>query len=70
VEIIVRGRHSEIDRGESKVGDDTEMKMVTECVYYKEIVNGETLFEIDILNMVHMVGNVDTMQTIRTAIGL
>jgi uncharacterized protein len=70
VEIIVRGRHSEIDRGEMKVGDDTEMKMVTECVYYKEVVDGETLFEIDLINMVHMVGNVDTMQTIRTAIGL
>lgn len=70
VEIIVRGRHSEIDRGEMKVGDDTEMKMVTECVYYKEVVDGETLFEIDVLNMTHMVGNVDTMQAIRTAIGL
>ena len=70
VEIIVRGRHSEIDRGEMKVGDDTEMKMVTECVYYKEVVDGETLFEIDVLNMIHIVGNVDTMQASRTAIGL
>lgn len=70
VEIIVRGRHSEIDRGELKVGEDTEMKMVTECVYYKEVVDGETIFEIDVINMIHMVGNVDTMQAIRTAIGL
>ncbi|EGP47788.1 phage major tail tube protein [Achromobacter insuavis] len=70
VEIIVRGRHSEIDRGESKVGDDTEVKIVTECVYYKESHDGQTVFEIDLVNMIHMVGEIDTMQAIRTAIGL
>lgn len=70
VEIVVRGRHSEIDRGESKVGDDTEVKIVTECVYYKESHDGQTVFEIDLVNMIHMVGEIDTMQAIRTAIGL
>ncbi|CAB3850284.1 hypothetical protein LMG26858_01671 [Achromobacter anxifer] len=70
VEIVVRGRHSEIDRGESKVGDDTEQKISTECVYYKETHDGETLYEIDLLNMIHMVGGVDVTESIRRAIGL
>ncbi|MFY4039338.1 phage major tail tube protein [Achromobacter xylosoxidans] len=70
VEIIVRGRHSEIDRGESKVGDDTEVKITTECVYYKETLNGETLYEIDLLNMIQMVGGVDVTESLRRAIGL
>lgn len=70
VEITVRGRHSEIDRGEAKPGDDTETKIVTECVYYKETHDGETLFEIDLMNMIHMVGDVDTMASMRAAIGL
>jgi len=70
VEIIVRGRHAEIDRGEAKVGDDTEIKVSTECVYYKETHDGQTLYEIDLLNMVHMVGGVDVTQSLRRAIGL
>lgn len=70
VEIVVRGRHSEIDRGESKVGDDTEIKISTECVYYKESIDGETIFEIDLLNMIHIVGDTDTLASIRSAIGL
>ena len=63
VEIIVRGRHSESDRGEAKVGDDTEVKITTECVYYKETLHGETLFEIDLHNMIHMVAGVDVSES-------
>jgi P2 family phage contractile tail tube protein len=70
VEIVVRGRHSEVDRGESKVGDDTEWKITTECTYYKETVNGETLLEVDLFNMIYMVGGVDKTEAIRRAIGL
>ncbi|MNV25892.1 Phage tail tube protein FII [compost metagenome] len=70
VEIVVRGRHSEIDRGESKVGDDTEWKISTECTYYKETLNGETLFEIDVFNLVYMVAGIDKTEALRRAIGM
>jgi P2 family phage contractile tail tube protein len=70
VEIVVRGRHAEVDRGEAKVGDDTSWKISTHSVYYKETLNGEVLVEIDIMNMLYMAGGVDMMSTIRTAIGL
>lgn len=70
VEIILRGRHSEIDRGESKPGEKTEWKITTKCVYYKETLNGETLIEIDLLNAKQMIGGVDKYEAIRRAIGL
>lgn len=70
VEIVVRGRHSEIDRGESKVGEDTEWKISTNCTYYKETINGETVIEIDIFNLVHMIGSVDKQEAVRRAIGM
>ena len=46
------------------------MKITTECVYYKETLNGETLFAIDLLNMIHMVAGVDVSESLRRAIGL
>ncbi|WP_275892513.1 phage major tail tube protein, partial [Achromobacter xylosoxidans] len=39
-------------------------------VYYKETLNGETLYEIDLLNMIQMVGGVDVTESLRRAIGL
>ncbi len=70
VEVIVRGRHSEIDMGNAKAGDDTKQKIVTELSYYKLTINGETIIEIDALGMVETVNGTDTLQSIRQAIGL
>lgn len=70
VEIVVRGRHSLVDRGEAKPGEDTEWDITTECVYYKETFNGEVLVEIDIMNMVEMYAGVDKMEALRKAIGI
>ena len=70
VEIVVRGRHSELDMGSAKAGDDTTMKIVTELAYYKLSINGETIIEIDALGMIENVNGTDTMQSLRQAIGL
>lgn len=70
VEIVVRGRHSEIDRGEAKAGEDTEWSITTECVYYKETLNGITVFEVDVLNGVYKVDGNDLTENIRAALGL
>jgi uncharacterized protein len=35
VEVVLRGRHKEIDFGEYKQGEDTETKVATECTYFK-----------------------------------
>ncbi|WP_349616232.1 phage major tail tube protein [Azotobacter salinestris] len=70
VEVVVRGRHEEINMGDSEPGEDTEHSIVTTCSYYKLIVNGVTEIEIDLLNMVETVGGVDRLAEQRRAIGL
>ncbi|MDB5683572.1 MAG: phage tail protein, partial [Sphingomonas bacterium] len=70
IEIVLRGRHSEIDMGEWKPGEGGEFKVKTSVSYYKLIWNGRTEIEIDVLGMVHIVGGVDLMAERRAALGL
>ncbi len=69
VELVMRGRHTELDRGTWKPGDDTEKKVMTALTYYKEIVDGVEIMEIDMLAGVYIVGGVDRYAAIREAIG-
>jgi len=70
VEIVMRGRHREIDRGTAKPGDDTEFKVTSDLTYYKESVNGEVLIEIDVVNMIEKVDGKDRLEAQRRAIGM
>lgn len=70
IEVVVRGRHTEIGFGDAQVGEDTEFSVTTACTYYKLVWNGTTEIEIDLLNMVETVGGTDRMAAIRNAIGL
>lgn len=70
VELVMRGRFSEIDPGNSKVGDDTEMNFKVPLTYYKLIVNGQDVVEIDALNTIFIVDGVDRLAEHRAAIGL
>ena len=70
VEVVVRGRHEEIDFGDSKPGEDTEQKITTTCTYYKLSVDGNVEIEIDLLNFVFMVNGEDRLAEHRKAIGL
>lgn len=69
-EIVVRGRHEEIDMGNAKLTEETNHKFKTTCSYYKLTVNNEVLIELDFINGVENVGGVDRNAKIRTAIGL
>ncbi|MBB5864808.1 phage major tail tube protein [Xanthomonas sp. 3058] len=69
VEIVVRGRHSEIDPGTAKAGDDTEFSVKTSASYYKLTMNGATVMEIDFVNMIEIVDGVDLLAAQRRAIG-
>ena len=69
VEIVVRGRHEEIDLGDAEPGEDTEWSINTACAYYKLSVNGVVEIEIDFLNGVEIVGGVDRNLEILQAIG-
>ncbi|MNQ68328.1 Phage tail tube protein FII [compost metagenome] len=70
VEVVVRGRHETIEMGDAQPGEDTEHSMTTTCSYYKLIVDGEVIIEIDLLNFVEMVDGVDMLEGQRKALGI
>lgn len=70
IEIVVRGRHSEIDTGSAKSGDDTEMTITSELTYYKLSIDGKPIIEIDALAMKKIVDGKDLLATKRTALGI
>lgn len=69
-EIVVRGRHVEMDFGGSKAGDKSPFKVKTSCSYYKLSINGVTEIEIDMVGMIFMVGGVDRLSEHRRALGM
>ncbi|MBJ9370568.1 MULTISPECIES: phage major tail tube protein [Acinetobacter] len=70
VEVVIRGRHEEIDMGTQKPGDDTEQTIKTKWTYYKLTVNGKIEAEIDVLGMKEIIGGVDRLEAQRKACGL
>lgn len=70
LELVCRGRHSEIDPGNAKAGDKTELKFKTELSYYKLSLDGVPVIEIDLVNMIEVVGGVDRLAEVRAALGI
>ncbi|HBP8838309.1 TPA: phage major tail tube protein [Escherichia coli] len=70
VELVVRGRHKEIDSGELKTGESNATKVSSTNSYAKLTINGEVLYEVDTINMVEIVDGLDLMEAHRHAIGL
>lgn len=70
VEVVVRGRHEELDPGDAKAGD--KGKTVVKCTlsYYKLSIDGKAVIEIDLLNMIEVINDVDMLAEQRKAIGL
>lgn len=70
VEVVLRGRYSEIDGGNWKSGDNTQTKVTVKPTYYKLVMDGQEIIEIDIVNMVEKVDGKDLLQAQRDALGL
>jgi P2 family phage contractile tail tube protein len=70
VEIVCRGRHTEIEPGSAKAGDNTEFKVTSALSYYKLTINGTTEVEIDFVNFVEIVGGKDRLAEQRKALGI
>ncbi len=70
VEITCRGRHSSLDMGTAKPGDNSQFKVTSELSYYKMTINGNDVIEIDIINMVEKVDGVDRLADQRRALGI
>lgn len=69
VEVVMRGRHEEIDPGDQEPGEDTETKIKTSCAYYKLTVNGRVEIEVDFLRGIEIVDGVDRTAEVRQIIG-
>lgn len=69
VEVVMRGRHEEIDLGDQEPGEDTETKIKTTCAYYKLTVNGVVEQEVDFLRGIEITGGVDRTAEIRQIVG-
>lgn len=70
VEIVVKGRHKEIDMGTAKTKEDSDFKVTTIASYYKLSINGQDLIEMDFINMVERINGSDLLAGLRTALGL
>ncbi|MGC3005211.1 phage major tail tube protein, partial [Streptomyces sp. G35A] len=70
LEVVVRGRHTEIDHGKAKAGDKTEFTVKSALSYYKLSIDNEVLIEIDLVNMIEIVNGTDRMQAVRSALGV
>lgn len=70
VEIVVRGRHNELDFGDAKAADKGSWKVKTDCTYYKLTIDGKEWLEIDVVNKIFIVMGVDRLAQHRKNIGL
>jgi P2 family phage contractile tail tube protein len=70
VEVVMRGRHAEIDMGDAKAGDKGSFTIKSSLTYYKLTVDNKVLIEIDLLNMIFIVNGKDMLAEQRKAIGL
>jgi len=69
VEAVLRGRYGEIDLGNAAPGKDTEHKYKLAASYYRLIVDGTDLVEIDLIAPTFIVGGIDRYAEVRAAIG-
>ena len=67
---FMRGTIKELDWGTWKPGEKAPCKGMVALRYYKLEVAGETVHEIDVLNMVRIIGGEDQMASQRAALGL
>lgn len=70
LEIVVRGRHKEIDTGDAKGGDKGKLVVKSTLTYYKLSIDGKDLIELDFVNMIEKVNGIDMLAEHRKAIGL
>lgn len=68
-ELVVRGKHVELDPGTAKAGDNTEWTVKSTLSYLRWTIQGRVEVEIDILANVFIVDGVDRMAEIRQALG-
>ncbi|MDE0623843.1 MAG: phage major tail tube protein [Bryobacterales bacterium] len=66
----LRGHFREVDAGTCKAGEASSLKLTAALEYYKLEVDGETVHEIDVINMKRVINGVNQMEERRRALGL
>lgn len=69
VEAVLRGRYKEVELGAQKAGDKGEHKIKFTATYYKLVIDGQTMIEIDLINGKTVVDGVDRDLEMRALIG-
>ncbi|GAB3380775.1 phage major tail tube protein [Spongiibacter taiwanensis] len=71
IEVVMRGRYSGLELPSGyKAGESGMLNCTASLSYFKYVVNGETLIEIDVINMIENVGGTDRLAGQRNALGL
>lgn len=70
VEVVARGRLKKLDFGSAKEGDTTELETEFPLTYFKYVLDGETLIELDFVNGIEVIAGTDLAADIRTILGL
>lgn len=70
IEVVMRGRWSELDFGNAKNAEMNTLKATIPLAYYKYMHNGVVLVEIEPLAMVEKIGGKDRLLKRRLAMGL
>ena len=70
VEIYTRGQAIELDPGDSKNGEKTEIKMSYNYTYYRMEVDGVVEVELDFINGTERFGETDVAKSIKELLGL
>ena len=70
IEIFMRGRWQEIDPGAGKSGDASEFKAKMTLNYYRLVIDGEDICEVDAINMIEKFGGTDLLEKVRSILGI
>lgn len=66
----MRGLFTSSDIGEFESGKQSDFTVMSDLVMFRAELNGKELFKIDVENGVRVIGGVDQMAAIRTAMGI
>ncbi|ODP33064.1 phage major tail tube protein [Pandoraea sp. ISTKB] len=70
VVLTMRGSLTEHDSGEWKPGEKVDVKYTPSLTYYKLEIDGQTVYEIDVIAGVRIVNGVDQLKDVRQALGM
>ncbi|TQF69541.1 phage major tail tube protein [Pseudoalteromonas luteoviolacea] len=70
IEITMQGAWKELDMGTWQRGDIAELKLSGSLIYYKLVIAGRVIFEIDKLNGIHNIDGVDVLAQRRAILEL